>query len=102
MGPVTITAKNTACAMCGGPRESDQRYCRACFAAYARAHRASIAKQEGKRQWTNTQRDRTRCNGHHFVAPTWLAPKTVPQILATISASIVWGVCGKMADMPEY
>lgn len=30
--------------------------------------------------------------------PSWL----MPRVLATVTASIIWGVCGKMADMPEY
>lgn len=30
--------------------------------------------------------------------PAWL----MPNVLETVSASIIWGICGKMADMPEY
>lgn len=95
------TTKSGNCPKCGGPRDSTQHYCRACFAAYARQRRTTLAK-EGKRCWTNARADRTRTNGHAFICPAWLSPKNVPQMIATISASIVWGVCGKMADTPEY
>jgi hypothetical protein len=33
-----------------------------------------------------------------FGGPSWMLPK----VLATVTASIVWGVCGQMADVPEY
>jgi hypothetical protein len=98
---VSITNAARQCSKCGGPRDSDQHYCRACFAAYARARRANLAK-EGKRVWTNSRADRPKANGNHFFGPTWLSPHSIPQILATVTASIVWGVCGKMADIPEY
>lgn len=88
------------CGKCGGPRDSKQHYCKACFAAYARQRRQTLASA-GKRCWTNSMRDRENVT-HHFFGPTWLAPRTVPKMIATITASIVWGMCGKMADVPDY
>lgn len=89
------------CCKCGSPRDSEQRYCRACFASYARERRKRLGTEEGKRAWTNARSDR---NGHApaLLGPSWLAPKRVPQVFATITASIVWGLCGAMADMPDY
>lgn len=37
-----------------------------------------------------------------FNVPDWLLPKNGVHIFNTITASIVWGICGRMADMPEY
>lgn len=39
---------------------------------------------------------------YKFNVPDWLLPKNGYDIFSTISASIVWGICGRMADMPEY
>lgn len=56
---------------------------------YYKAHR--------QRTWSNSTKDRLN-GGYRFCGPGWMLPK----IVATVTASIVWGVCGKMADMPEY
>jgi hypothetical protein len=54
-------------------------------------------KSHQPRDWTNSIKDRLN-GGHRYFGPGWMLPKVV----ATVTASIVWGVCGKMADMPEY
>lgn len=50
-----------------------------------------------KRSWSNSGKDRHN-GGYKFCGPGWMLPK----VIATVTASIVWGVCGKMADIPEY
>lgn len=47
--------------------------------------------------WENTTKARHN-GGYHFFGPSWVLPK----VIATVTASIVWGICGKMADVPEY
>lgn len=49
------------------------------------------------RDWTNTKEDRYNGGYKHF-GPGWL----LPRVLETVTASMVWGICGKMADIPEY
>lgn len=39
---------------------------------------------------------------YKFTVPEWLLPKNGVHVFNTLTASIVWGICGKMADMPEY
>lgn len=34
--------------------------------------------------------------------PDWLLQKNGIDVWATITASIVFGICGRMADVPEY
>lgn len=50
-----------------------------------------------RRDWSNSTRDRYN-GGYNFFGPGWL----MPQVLETVTASIIWGICGRMADMPEY
>ena len=38
---------------------------------------------------------------YRFHVPQWLLPTALPA-LVTITQSIVWGICGRMADLPEY
>ena len=98
---ITNALTKLPCKMCGGERDSYQSYCRKCFAQYAKLRRVQLAR-EGKRVWTNSTSDRLRANGFHFIGPGWLCQSSVPQVLATISASIVWGLCGRMSDQPEF
>lgn len=37
-----------------------------------------------------------------FNVPEWMLPKNGVHVWNTITASIVWGICGQMADVPEY
>lgn len=39
---------------------------------------------------------------YRFHVPDWMMPKNGFHVFSTVSASIVWGICGRMADMPEY
>ena len=39
---------------------------------------------------------------YKFEVPQWLLPKNGVHIFNTITASIVRGICGRMADMPDY
>lgn len=39
---------------------------------------------------------------YKFNVPDWMLPKNGIDIWSTLTASIVWGICGRMADMPEY
>lgn len=50
-----------------------------------------------KREWKGGLADRYNGGYKHF-GPGWL----LPRVLATVTASMVWGICGKMADIPEY
>jgi hypothetical protein len=45
---------------------------------------------------------RVKKSRYTFNVPQWLLPKNGVHIWNTISASIVWGICGQMADMPDY
>ena len=87
---VTITAK-MSCSRCGGPRDGNQYYCRPCARIYTQEWRKRHPEyDEGRKVYKN---------GHpKFVGPSWLCPTSIPQIFATISASIVWGLCGHMED----
>lgn len=51
----------------------------------------------GYRSWSNSTKDRHN-GGYHYFGPGWI----LPRVLATVTASVVWGHCGAMADMPEY
>jgi hypothetical protein len=53
-----------------------------------------------KRSWTNRKDE--RYSKFKFRAPEWLMPRNGVHAFHTWSASIVWGICGKMADVPEY
>lgn len=39
---------------------------------------------------------------YKFNVPGWMLPKNGVHIFSTLTASIVWGICGRMADVPEY
>ena len=39
---------------------------------------------------------------YKFNVPEWILPKNGVHVFNTLTASIVWGICGRMADMPEY
>ena len=64
---------------------------------YANLRRRATASYLHKRAWTNTSKDRHN-GGYAYFGPGWM----LPRVIATITASIVWGSCGSMADMPEY
>lgn len=51
----------------------------------------------GHRSWSNSRKDRYN-GGYTYFGPGWM----LPRVVATITASIIWGTCGAMADMPEY
>lgn len=38
------------------------------------------------------------CTSFKAFGPGWLMPK----VLHTVTAAIIWGTCGKMADIQEY
>jgi hypothetical protein len=50
-----------------------------------------------RRNW-NSSKDRNRVAS--FFGPGWLMPN-MTRLMQTISASIIWGTCGKMADMED-
>ena len=49
------------------------------------------------RTWNNSSKDRHN-GGYAYFGPGW----AMPRVLATVTASIVWGIYGSMADMPDY
>lgn len=55
------------------------------------------ASYRHKRTWFGGKKDRYN-GGYHYFGPGWM----LPAVIATVTASIVWGTCGAMADMPEY
>lgn len=55
-----------------------------------------------KRTWTNSPDDMARRSGKGgFHVPEWLLPKNGVHVWNTITASIVWGICGGMSDMDD-
>jgi hypothetical protein len=69
-----------------GPSMNDRSYSSRRHADWAHA-----------RRWTNSTKDRHN-GGYAYFGPGWALPK----VLATVTASIVWGIYGSMADMPDY
>lgn len=63
---------------------------------YSTRKRASYLHKDHRGRTLRT--DRPHNGGYHYFGPGWM----LPSVLATVTASIVWGMCGKMADMPEY
>jgi hypothetical protein len=56
-----------------------------------------------RRTWSNSTADKDARHGKFkFNVPDWLMPKNGVHVFNTLTASIVWGICGRMADMPEY
>lgn len=55
------------------------------------------ASYQHKRTWFGGHKDRYN-GGYAYFGPGWM----LPRVVATVTASIVWGTCGAMADMPEY
>lgn len=52
------------------------------------------------RTWQNSNADKElRQPKFKFHVPEWLMPKNGVHVWNTLTASIVWGICGKMADM---
>ena len=45
---------------------------------------------------------RVKRSRYKFNVPEWMLPKNGVHVFNTITASIVWGICGRMADMPDY
>lgn len=58
------------------------------------------AKPDHKRTWSNSSKDRHN-GGYHFFGPGWLLPSAIPNALSTISASIIWGIYGALADVRD-
>lgn len=67
----------------------------------ARANKDRPAHEQASRAWTNRADERHKTK-FKFHVPDWLLPKNGVHALQTFSASIVWGICGKMADVPDY
>jgi hypothetical protein len=68
-----------------------------------RAHYRNRPSYMQRRTWSNSTADKEARHGKFkFNVPQWLLPKNGVHVFNTITASIVWGLCGRMADVPEY
>lgn len=65
--------------------------------SYSRAKHASYITVDKRGRQTKVS---SHTNGLSFRAfgPGWLMPK----VLQTVTAAIIWGACGRMADVEEY
>lgn len=56
--------------------------------------------KQSPRSWSNSRADMDAGRPKFkFHVPEWLLPANGVDIWHTITASIVWGICGRMADM---